>query len=487
MTSQVMRFAPQRAEEEEAGPAEWRYVSFDVVTPSDYWDTGQDALPKAVTERTTRLSDYEDLFHGELSTWLPTEERTVSKNWCGDIAQVYVDFLMASPPVWYVGEQPLLGSGLIPDSTLHSFEMVTEEVVRDQVIYGTALAEVVEGEVRRVHPKLWYPTGGDDDVVAGPLPGDEGVLVVKRFEPLGVVRREYFAVDENGQLSVYTGPQPDMRTETGTPEAWAVVDELTDGRLVTLTPCPREPVEGDWGWRLYEDLAKLAFEYVRRMSLRSRSIGRHEDPILVGIPNENEGAAIAPKVGVDRTDQEQIRLRQLSDDLTRWREQQVAWLPSGLQGLEYTSFEGDYGASGEALQEVRKDIISTARLPASLLGIDDIRLGSGVALRVSHSQTYLAMQQLQESLIRYLRRIMIILALDMGTDAGTLRAFAEELRAEWMNPVDFLEEGESMLTEEGGDQEEVDDDEDDDTDDRDAALLAAALRMSGGRDAAEEE
>jgi len=286
---------------------------------------------------------------------------------------------------------------------------------------------------------------------------------------------------------VYTGPQPDTRTETGTPEAWAVVDELTDGRLVTLTPCPREPVEGDWGWRLYEDLAKLAFEYVRRMSLRSRSIGRHEDPILVGIPNENEGAAIAPKVGVDRTDQEQIRLRQLSDDLTRWREQQVAWLPSGLQGLEYTSFEGDYGASGEALQEVRKDIISTARLPASLLGIDDIRLGSGVALRVSHSQTYLAMQQLQESLIRYLRRIMIILALDMGTDAGTLRAFAEELRAEWMNPVDFLEEGESMLTEEGGDQEEVDDDEDDDTDDRDAALLAAALRMSGGRDAAEEE
>ena len=175
-------------------------------------------------------------------------------------------------------------------------------------------------------------------------------------------------------------------------------------------------------------------------------------------------------------EREQVRVDQLQTNLARWRSQHVAMLPVGIGSMEYISFDGRYEASADALDDMRKDIISEARLPASLLGIDDIKLGSGVALRVSHSQTYLTLQQMQESLVEHLRRIMLILALEQGASAEMLRAFDAELRVEWMNPVDYLEDGVDMTTEDGGELEAEDD----------ADVLARALAQREAMNDGEE-
>ena len=63
----------------------------------------------------------------------------------------------------------------------------------------------------------------------------------------------------------------------------------------------------------------------------------------------------------------------------------------------------------------------------------------GVALRINHAQTYLALKQLQETLKPQLRRILMILALDAGAQPATLRRFMEELTIEWENPLEMLD------------------------------------------------
>ena len=436
-------------------PREWTYVPFDTTVPMSYWAQGSDTIPKAVSDRVTRLGDYADLYHGDYANWLQADERTVSKNWFGDIAQVYADFMVASPPVWFIGDRPLAETGLFPEASMRSFEGVTEQIIRDQVAYGTALADVADGEVTRVHPRLWYPTGGDGDVTAGTAPDGSGFLV-KFYLPGGIVQRLRFALDSaslQGSLGV---PDEIEETIVGDPAAWDVILERTDGRAVTLTPCPREPAEGDWGWRLWEDLAKLVFDYNRRLSRRSLSIDRHEDPIMMAVrepADEEVTAPRRPKIEGQSTQEETVQVRTVNSNLAQWRGQAVGIPPEGISGFEYLSFEGDYAATADALADLRKDIISTSRLPASLLGIDDLRLGSGVALRVSHSQTYLTMQTMQENLVQHLRRILLILALDLGTSGPTLDSFADGLRVEWANPVDFLEEGQSMETTDGGEED----------------------------------
>ena len=455
--------------------SEWQYVKFDIDVPSSYWREGSEALPSATAQRVARLDAYDDLFHGDWSEWLLPSERIVTKNWFGDVGQMYADFMLSSPPVWYVGDIELKGSGLIADSALNSFERAVELIVRDQVTYGVGLVEVYGGEVLRVLPRLWFPTGGEGDVVAGPVSGESGSFVVKRFESGGVILREYFGLDDAGKLSSYGGEMLPTVEHIGQAAAWDVIMDMTDGRAVPLTPCPREPAEGEWGWRLFEDLAKLVFDYNRRVSRRSISITRHDDPILAAIPDDQAPVMTAPRFDGNQTEQEQVRIEQLNTELAQWRSQHVAFMPRGIRALEYISYTGDYQATTEALDTDLKDIISTARLPASLLGVEDTTtLASGVALRIAHSQTYLTIQNIQESLVAQLKRIMLILALSEGASAETLRTFADNLRVEWMNPIDYLEEGVSMMTEEGSNEGAVDDK----GMAMDVAMVAAALQRS---------
>lgn len=462
----VGRPRPQR--DDAGAPPEWRYVKFDLTTPLSYWTDGVDIIPADSRSRVERLNTYEDLYHGDFTAWLNLDERLVAKNWFGDISLIYADFMLASPPTWYIGDQELRGSGLLPEASLRAFDAITEQVVRDQVTYGVGLVEVVvpngdEGQPTmpiptRVHPKVWFPTGGDEDVTAGPTDGNDKLFVVQQFSPGGMIERRLFEISDNEQISSYRGDDPPVTSQTiGEREAWDVIEELTDGRAVPLVVCPREPDEGGWGWRLYEDLARLIFEYNRRLSLRSASIGRHEDPIMVAVPEQDSAEGpTRPVLDQSPTDRENVRIGELDTNLAAWRRQKVGYLPQGIGSLEYLSFDGGYEASADVLEDLRRDIISTARLPASLLGIDDLKLGSGVALRVSHSQTYLTLQQLQESLVKYLRRVMLIMALAAGANGPVLRAFNDQLRVEWQNPVDYLESGQSMMTTDDGSDEAED-------------------------------
>lgn len=477
------RWSPQKALTDDE-VLEWNWVDFDIETPESYWTTEADSVPSDTQERINRLADYDDLLHGDFRRWLDKDERTVRKNWFADIAMLYADFITSSPPVWYVGDSELRGSGLLPESTLDHIDQAVELVVRDQLQYGVALVDVIDGQVERVHPKTWFPTGGDGDVTAGHIGGRQSApFVVKHYEPGGIIRREYFDVDRQGRLVEYTGELAPSVETVGQLAAWEVVARETGGRPVPLTACPREPQDGEWGWRIFEDLAPLVFEYVRRQSLRSSSITRHEDPMMVGLPDPDPSAqAMRPKLGQSVTEREQVRMDQLATDLARWRGQYIASLPSGLADLRYVSYEGDYSASTIALAETRRDLTSTSRLPASMLGIEELRLGSGVALRVSQSQTYLTLQNLQESLVKHLRRVILIAAVDEGTSGPVLEAFARELRIEWENPVDRLESGD-MTTEEGS---EVDDEMSDD----ELAIMALALearRMTGDDDDDDDE
>ena len=466
-TGAVGRPRPQRQTEDDL--PEWRYIKFDITTPIGYWTEDAEGIPPAARERVDRLLAYEDLYHGDFSAWLNLEERLVNKNWFSDISLLYADFMLAAKPVWYVGDQPLNGSGLLPETSLRAFGKITEQVVRDQATYGIGVVEVEvpDGDAeaapvpkpRRVHPRLWFPTGDDDDVLAGPLDDDPKVFVVQHFASGGEITRQLYGLGDDGKLTAYSGEELPRRSQSiGSESAWEVIEELTDGRATPLILCPREPEEGGWGWRIYEGLARLIFEYNRRISSRSGSIDRHEDPIMIAIPEEESGEIGGrPQMGRSATEREQVRLGEVNTNLATWRKQKVGYLPQGIGRLEYLGFDGNYEASAIALEDIRKDIVSTARLPASLLGIDDLKLGSGVALRVSHSQTYLTLQNMQEALVEHLRRIMLIMAAAAGVEGDVIRAFNAELRVEWENPVDYLESGRPMVTTDDGGSDDMED------------------------------
>ena len=489
LSPQIARYQRQREARYGEKPQSWQFVEFEYTVPSSYWDEGAAAVPGGdiyggVQNRVERLRQYRSLFHGDAMEFLAERERKVFKNFFGDIATLYTEFIMSAPPVFMLGDVNLVDTDLLPEYSLRSFTEAIEKLILDQIRYGVGLANVVNGEVEVLSPLFWFPTGEDDDIVAGPTSTrpDSGMTVL-HFMPDGRTRSMMFAPGTtSGQIGGLIGVG-DVSDDVGDPMAWDVIDELTKGRRVTLTPCQRDPAEGDWGWRLYEDLSPLVFEYTRRLSRRSRMLDKHQDPIMYGIPVQTEDVTFQPSITSAVSEQDEIRFYELQSNLEHWRGEDFGVLPHGLSELAYMNSNADFGAGDSALADIRKDIISTSRLPASLLGIEEFKLGSGVALRVSHSQTYLTCANIQKTLIPKLKRILLILALDEGASASTLRTFGEALNIEWKNPVQFLEDGVETLSTDDGmqDEDEIDEEEDDSEVMAEMAVRAAEMSLARGQ------
>ena len=434
----------QQRRQQSSERTQWRYTNFEMPVPSDHWQEGADIEPSTDTgARKERLQDYLYLFNGDPITpgWLNPHEAVVFKNYFSDVAMLYTDFLMASPPIFYHGENLLQDVDLIPEQSIRSLIRAIERIILDQMRYGTGLANVFEGEVEVYSPIYWYPTGGEDDIIIGPSVGPEAGMTKLHFEPDGMTNAERFErhATRDDLLGAHAGKVEEAEGTLGDTAAWDALTELTEGRRVTLTPCPRDPTDGEWGWRLFEPLAPLAFEYSRRMSMRSLSLDKHGAPILYAVPRDVEEDVVMPTLsGSDEL--QQVKFVDLDSGLDAWRGQKVGFLPRETQDLVYLHFDGDFSNTENALNEVRRDIISTTRLPASLLGIEEIKLGSGVALRVAHAQTYLAMANMQATLIPKIKRLLLLLAMSAGAGADQLHAFSDELSIEWENPLVFLEE-----------------------------------------------
>ena len=438
------RLRRARAQEQEEHEA-WRHVNFEAPLPSSYWEEGSHVDPCA--DRVQRLRDYLYLFNGDPVSpgWLSEDDSVVFKNYFSDVSLLYADFMMSSPPIFWLGEQLLVDTDLLPEQSLRSLTTALERIVLDQIRYGTALANVVEGKVEVLSPVYWYPTGGEDDVVIGPSLDPDAFMTMLHFEPDGATTAKQFEVgkhpsgaDDPSTLGQFIGTVDEVNDQIGDAAVWDVIEELTEGRRVTLTPCPRDPTDGEWGWRLFEPLAPLVFEYSKRMSKRSKSLDRHGTPILYAVPRDNDVDTVMPSLS-GQEELQQVRFADLDAGLSAWRGQKVAFLPREVQDLVYLHFDGSFEVIENELNEIRRDIVSTTRLPASLLGIEEMKLGSGVALRVAHSQTYLAMANLQATLIPKIKRMLLLLAASDGASADSLREFSDQLSIDWENPLVFIE------------------------------------------------
>ena len=363
--------------------------------------------------RDDRLRKLRKLFDGDHREYFDaTAEMEVAANWFRRTALFWADLMLAYPPE-VIGLEDSVWEAVRP-----SLLDALYEAVVDMVRYGVGLlrgrAEVEGGPVvDSVDPRSWYPLPGyTGDVVLSPMGEEIDVLLL---EPDSIVRRRYVLEGESGLGSL-------IESEVSAP-----VGERT---VVAL---PRRPAAGEWGQSMYPDMLPAAVEITRRLSLNSKTLNEHSDPLLVlrRDPRAVPMDIFTPDSPADAA----MRFSVETFYLNGWRRGAVGVLPEEYIDATYVTWDAQMQPAFRQIEEVENVMFAATAMPAALHGV--LRGGavnSGQALRRVFAPTYVHLRTLQESLKPRVAQACRVAALAAG------HSVAEKLEVEWDNPLDRLDE-----------------------------------------------
>ena len=429
-------------------PLDDKIIDFEFRPPLESWTVGASIVPKGAEERVDRLLVYQDWYHGRFSPYIEREsDRLVVNNLFRRIAVFLADFLMARAPVIEHGIEAPVSARFV-----ESLMEAMYSVMLDYQRFGVGLMQVSEGamgwQVDSPQPTYWFPI--DDTVqVLLDFVSEGGVAyvdVLYDFGAGGMIEERYTI--ESDKLSALA----DNPTEVmyGTPEDWDTLARSSYGRLGTTVSTARRPRTGDWGLSAFEDIASLIFENTRGNSQISRILSQFANPKYkpvrragnAGMPGGIQRANLQP--GNQPTSAGKI-------EITRWFDRdldQDAYViepPPGYDDIEYLLFTGSLRDHQMQRQLTNEDIFLQSSIPAALWGLGtDGPTPSGVALSRQYVPTSVYIQDAQESLIKEIRKVLLIGALVEGLSGAALEDYANSIRITWDNMFD-----ESTLVMEG--------------------------------------
>ena len=431
-------------------------IDFEYRPPLDSWKTDSPIVPKGAKARVDRLLVYQDWYHGKFSPYIQrANDRLVVNNLFRRIAVFLADFLMArSPVIEHGGEAPV--SARFVESLMEAMYSVMLDYQR----FGVGLMQVTEGDngwqVDSPQPVYWFPIDDSVQVLIDPFSegGESYVDVLYDFGAGGIITERYKTERDN------LGAMADdmVQVTYGDAGDWQRLAESSYGRLGTIVATARRPRTGDWGLGAFEDIASLIFENTRGNSQISRVLSQFTNPKYkpirrgagTGLPDVVQRANLQP--GNQATAQGKV-------DVTRWydrdldQDSYIIEPPPGYDDIEFLLFTGSLRDHQMQRQLINEDIFLQSSIPPALWGMGTAGpTPSGVALSRQYVPTSVYIQDAQESLIKEIRKVLLVGALVNGLSGSALSDYANNIRITWENMFDestLILEGMTVRREDG--------------------------------------
>ena len=421
-------------------PLNDKIIDFEFRPPLESWNAKSLIVPEGAKERVDRLLVYQDWYHGVFAPYIEeANDRLVVNNLFRRIAVFLADFLMARSPVIEHGGEPPVSARFV-----ESMMEAMYSVMLDYQRFGVGLMQVTEGDygwqVDAPQPIYWFPIDDSAQVLLDFVSegGKPYVDLLYDFGAGGLVTERHTV--EGDRL----GPIADDSVQTfyAEPADWLTLAEASYGRLGTIISTARRPRTGDWGLGAFEDIASLIFENTRGNSQISRILGQFGNPKYKPIRRGGGNGLPAPiqRINLEPGNQ-QTATNKVS--ITRWydkaldQDSYIIEPPPGYDDIEYLVFQGSLRDHQMQRQLINEDIFLQSSIPAALWGLGTAGpTPSGVALSRQYVPTSVYIQDAQESLIKELRKVLLVGALVNGLTGSALQDYANSIRITWENMFD---------------------------------------------------
>ena len=433
------------------GMAMLKPTDYEVLVPDNSWRRGEHIIPEGARDRVRQLELWSMLYEGDYSYFL--EHYEVTMNFHRLTAVFLADTLMSRPPEFeYAGELPVTPQFL--ESMLDAMHCVIVDMAR----YGVGLFNIVGDQengyfVEAPQPVYWFPLERRGTAFVRKIGKD--FIEVSYDYGLGQVNIDTFETAQNAEMLGNLVDQTVL--EVGDPAAWFAAEDQSTGRVSTFINVPRRPATGDWGTGLYPDITPLAVEFNRRMTQNSEILNEHGNPKILLIPEQNNN--VVGQMADPDNRGETLRFKTFTNELNNQRKEVVITLPKGFQDARYLEWRGSLRDHIMASHLIQEQLFAATYIPAALYGLGTERPNpSGVALSKQYLRTSIYVQNSQETLIKAIRKVMIVGALMNGLGADEVTRFAEGLEITWPNIFDeddlTIQDGEEE-TEDDGNEEEI--------------------------------
>ena len=413
-------------------------VDFEVRPPLESWAAGALLIPREAKPRVDRLLRYQDWYEGFFRPYMPrATDRIVKNNLFRRIAVFLADFLKSrAPEIDHAGDPP------VSARFVESMQESLYNVMLDYARYGVGLFQLqlkeYGWEVDSPQPIYWFPIDDMTQVLLqmSSMAGESFVDVTFDFGVGGTVEERY-SLDNDRLGDLVDDPTP---LEFGTELDWEMLAASSYGRLGTIVSTARRPTTGDWGLSAFADVFSLIFESNRSLSQTSRILTYFGNPKLkfkrsntstqpmvqqrINLNPGNQSTA-ARKVEITR-----FHDRDLDQDST------IIEPPAGYDDVEFLTFTGSLRDHQMQSQLIDEHIFMQSSIPAALWGIQSGSPPAGVALSRQYVPTSVYIQDAQESLIKAIRKVLLIGALAAGTSTAELARYADNMLITWPNIFD---------------------------------------------------
>jgi len=359
--------------------------------------------PAALYSRYRRLDDYHNLFHGDFTSIMNTDDNlTVTSNYFARVCTGLADILTFS--------EPKTGR---PEIDRWLGEAAYDAIV-DMLRYGACILYTSDDLSILEH-------GGEDE-----SPTVIDIMDPRNYTPL----RGGWA---------YTVPYTDTVTSENrmTVYVWhesiqtlleydAPYGSLSGATLMSQTPqeesgvhiVARSPRVASWGTSIIDIMAPMVLEMSRRYSSNSKILKYHANPLITYRINDADLIELDPDLDLDSSFEEKSEA--VSQTLKEFATMDSAALPNAIQGMEYVTWDGSLKESYMQIEFMRAEI-ETLTSTIGLFRLESVGAASGTSLKTLLLQLFVSSQSLQNTIRK-----------------GLERSLGEGISIEWPHAFDVL-------------------------------------------------